>query len=100
MQLIPAGVHAVVVALHTGLRSAQEAQSMDINKVVSSSSHSMALLGVSETEVGPLLERFNSQIVRPPRIRVKSVVRNFSNLVTRQNHRQPRHISAHPLRGL
>lgn len=61
MQLIPAAVHVMVVALHTGLRAAQEGQSISGN--TSSSRCSMVVIGVSEIEVASLLERFNSRKV-------------------------------------
>ncbi|KAI1378719.1 polyketide synthetase [Hypoxylon crocopeplum] len=63
IHLIPAAVHATVVALHTGLRAAQEALSIDGN--ISSSRCSMAVLGVSRNEVASSIERFNSRNPTP-----------------------------------
>ena len=66
VQLIPAAVHATVIALHTGLRSGQEALSIDGN--TSSSRFSMVVLGVPENRVVSLLESFNSRNVSFSRI--------------------------------
>ncbi|KAF1952293.1 polyketide synthetase [Byssothecium circinans] len=62
VQLIPAAVHATVVALHTGLRSEQENLTVDGS---SSSRCSMVVLGASENEIASLLERFNSRNSMP-----------------------------------
>ena len=61
VQLIPAAVHATVISLHTGLRSAQEALSIDSS--ISSSQCSIFVRGVSRDDVVVLLERFNSKNV-------------------------------------
>lgn len=63
VQLIPAAVHAVVVALHTGLRSQQESLSVDSKTLPPQ--YSMVVLGASESEIVPLLERFNLRNVSP-----------------------------------
>ncbi|KAF2464727.1 polyketide synthetase [Lindgomyces ingoldianus] len=62
VRLIPAAVHATVIALHTGLRSGQEAPLIDGN---TSPRCSMVILGVCENEVVSLLERFNSRDPAP-----------------------------------
>lgn len=61
VSFIPAAVHAVVVALYTGLRAAQEAQSIHGN---ASSPWSLLVLGVSGDQMTTILEGFNSRNVR------------------------------------
>lgn len=61
VQLIPAAVHATVIALHTGLRAAHMALSIDGK--TSSSEWSMFVFGVSGKDGACLLERFNSRNV-------------------------------------
>ncbi|EFX00827.1 polyketide synthetase [Grosmannia clavigera kw1407] len=55
--LIPAAVHAVVVALHMGLRADQEAKS--IQGRITSQSWAMTVVGVSMEKATQILERFN-----------------------------------------
>lgn len=62
IDLIPAAVHAIVVALHTGLRADQEAQS--IQGLESSGSWAMGITGISIEETNQILERFNFANVR------------------------------------
>jgi len=61
MQLIPVAVHATVIALHLGLRAAQEAQS--VTGFSSSSWASMVVVGVPQSDVATALQRFNSEKV-------------------------------------
>lgn len=63
-ELISAAVHATVIALHTGLRSAEEVMSMDGNN--SLSQFSMFVRGISGNEAISLVERFNSRGVSTP----------------------------------
>ncbi|TWU71000.1 t1pks [Metarhizium rileyi] len=63
VSFIPAAVHAVVVALYTGLRAAREAQSIHGNV---SSRWSLFVLGVSGDHMTSLLESFNSRNSFPP----------------------------------
>lgn len=58
ISVIPAAVHAVVVALHTGMRADQEAES--IQGMRSSQSWAMTVSGISFEETTQTLERFNS----------------------------------------
>ncbi|EFY96165.1 polyketide synthase for naphthopyrone YWA1 [Metarhizium robertsii ARSEF 23] len=60
VSFIPAAVHAVVVALYTGLRAAQEAQSIHGN---ASSPWSLLVLGISGDQMTTILEGFNSRNV-------------------------------------
>jgi hypothetical protein len=57
ISLIPAAVHAIVVALHTGLRADQEAKS--IQGPITSQSWAMTVAGTSIKETPQMLERFN-----------------------------------------
>lgn len=57
IQLIPAAVHATVVALHTGLRAEHEALATRENN--SASRWSMVVQGVSKDELTRILDLFN-----------------------------------------
>ncbi|KFG86075.1 hypothetical protein MANI_004812 [Metarhizium anisopliae] len=58
VSFIPAAVHAVVVALYTGLRAAQEPQSIHGN---ASSSWFLLVLGIAGDHMTTILEGFNSR---------------------------------------
>ncbi|KAJ4389519.1 hypothetical protein N0V93_006989 [Gnomoniopsis smithogilvyi] len=57
ISLVPAAVHAIVVALHTGLRADQEAEF--IQGVKNSESWAIEFIGISVEEMTQILEQFN-----------------------------------------
>lgn len=76
IRLVPAAVHAIVVALHTGLRADQEAKS--IQGPTTSQSWAMTVAGTSIKETSQMLERFNYENVgRTPQTFAKKLIDNI-----------------------